>query len=34
MKKLLLFAGILAGLSFMPADNAISKKEKNQLQSF
>lgn len=34
MKKLLVFVGIIAGLSFMPADNSVSKKEKKTAAKF
>ena len=34
MKKLLIFMGIIAGISFMPADNALSKKEKKAAAKF
>ena len=34
MKKLLIFVSIFAGLSFMPADNGVSKKEKKSAAKF
>lgn len=34
MKKLLLFAVVIAGLSFLPAENTVSKKEKKTATKF